>query len=66
MLSSVLSTEEEWGTVTRIEAPPALVDALRDELQEASRGDLAGMVEAGEAGRIVVTAGGTPWPFGGL
>lgn len=66
MLSSVLATEEEWGTVTRITAPPAYIDALRDELLDASRGDLAAMVEAGEDGHLVVVAGGAEWPFGGL
>ena len=66
MLSSVLATEEAWGTVTRITAPPAHVEALREELLDASRGDLEAMVEAGEAGRLVVTAGGIDWPYGGL
>lgn len=66
MISSVLSTEREWGTVTQITAPPAYVDALRDELLDASRGDLAAMVEAGEEGHLIVVAGGAAWPFGGL
>ena len=66
MLSSVLATEEAWGTVTRITAPPAYIDALRDELLDASRGDLAAMVEEGEEGRLVVTADGVDWRFGGL
>jgi hypothetical protein len=66
MLSSVLATEEEWGTVTRIKAPPAYIDALRDELLDASRGDLAAMVEAGEDEHLIVVAGGVDWPFGGL
>jgi len=66
MLSSVLATEEHWGTVTRITAPPAYLEALREELLDASRGDLAAMVEAGEEGHLVVTAGGARWPFGGL
>ena len=66
MISSVLATEEQWGTVTRITAPSAYLDALRDELLDASRGDLAAMVEAGQDGRLVVTAGGVEWPFGGL
>ena len=66
MMSSVLATEEQWGTVTRITAPPACLDALRDELLDASRGDLAAMVEAGEDGHLIVTAGGAEWPFGGL
>jgi len=66
MLSSVLATEEAWGTVTRITAPLAHVEALREELLDASRGDLEAMVESGEAGRLVVTAGGVEWPFGGL
>jgi hypothetical protein len=66
MLSSVLTTEEEWGTVTRITVPPAYADDLRGELLDASRGDLAAMVEVGQDGRLVVTAGGAEWPFGGL
>ena len=66
MLSSVLATEEAWGTVTRITAPLAHVEALREELLDASRGDLAAMVEPGAAGRLVVTAGGIDWPYGGL
>jgi len=66
MISSVLATEEQWGTVTRITAPPAYLDALRDELLDASRGDLAAMVEAGEDGHLIVAAGGAEWPFGGL
>ena len=66
MISSVLATEEAWGTVTQIVAPPAYLDALREELLGASRGDLAALVERGAAGRLVVTAGGIDWPFGGL
>ena len=66
MISSVLATEEAWGTVTKIVAPPAYLDALREELLDASRGDLAALVERGAAGRLVVTAGGVDWPFGGL
>jgi hypothetical protein len=66
MISSVLATEEEWGTVTRITVPLAYADDLRGELLDASRGDLAAMVEVGQDGRLVVTAGGAEWPFGGL
>ena len=66
MLLSVLSTEEAWGTVTAIFAPPAYVDELREELESASRMDLVALVEPGEPGRLVVTAGGVDWPFGGL
>ena len=66
MLSSVLSTEEAWGTVSAIVAPPAYVDELREELESASRIDLVPLVEPGEPGRLVVTAGGVDWPFGGL
>ena len=66
MISSVLATEEAWGTVTQIVAPPAYLDALREELLDASRGDLVALVEHGEPGRLVVTAGGVDWPFGGL
>ena len=66
MISSVLATEEAWGTVTQIVAPPAYLDALREELLDASRGDLAALVERGAAGRLVVSAGGVDWPFGGL
>jgi hypothetical protein len=66
MISSVLATEEAWGTVTKIVAPPAHVEALREELLDASRGDLAAMVEPGAPGRLVVTAGGVDWPYGGL
>jgi hypothetical protein len=66
MISSVLATEEAWGTVTKIVAPPAHVEALREELLDASRGDLEAMVEPGAPGRLVVTAGGVDWPYGGL
>jgi hypothetical protein len=66
MISSVLSCEEAWGTVTKIVAPPAHVEALREELLDASRGDLAAMVEPGAPGRLVVTAAGVDWPYGGL
>lgn len=66
MLSSVLSTEEAWGTVSAIVAPHAYVDELREELESASRIDLVALVEPGEPGRLVVSAGGVDWPFGGL
>jgi hypothetical protein len=66
MISSVLATEEAWGTVTKIAVPPAYLDALREELLDASRGDLEAMVEPGAPGRLVVTAGGVDWPYGGL
>lgn len=66
MISSVLATEGQWGTVTAIFAPPAYVDDLREELESASRMDLVALVEPGEPGRLVVTAGGIDWPFGGL
>jgi hypothetical protein len=66
MISSVLATEEQWGTVSAIVAPPAYVDELRQELESASRMDLVVVVEPGEPGRLVVSAGGVDWPFGGL
>ena len=66
MISSVLATEEAWGTVTKIVAPPTYLDALREDLESASRMDLVALVEPGEPGRLVVTAGGIDWPFGGL
>jgi hypothetical protein len=66
MISSVLATEEQWGTVSAMAAPPAYVDGLREELESASRMDLVALVEPGEPGRLVVTAGGIDWPFGGL
>ena len=66
MISSVLATEQAWGTVTKIVAPPTYVDGLCEDLESVSRMDLVALVEPGEPGRLVVTAGGVNWPFGGL
>ena len=66
MTSSVLETECLLGAVTRIVVPPECVETCRAELLDAERADLAAMVEAGDHGRMVVTAGGIDWPFGGL
>lgn len=64
--SSVLACEEAYGTVTQIRVPPEYVATTQADLTAEGRADLAALVEAGEAGRMVVTAGGNDWPFGGL
>ena len=63
---SILASEQAYGTVTQIRVPPEYVADAEAELTDAGRADLAALVEAGEAGRLIVTAGGIDWPFGGL
>lgn len=69
MLYSILASEEAHGKVTRIRVPERHVLAVRADLLAAKRADLAALVEAGDPGdasRMIVTAGGIDWPYGGL
>ena len=63
---SVLSAEEAYGPVTAIVVDPAYVADLVLDLVSVDRPDLADIVEPGEPHRLLVTAGGTVYPFGGL
>ena len=66
LLPSILSCESTYGAVTGIAVDPAYLTGLVAELGSVDRDDLALLVEPGDAGRLVVTAGGSDWPFGGL
>lgn len=68
MISSILATETEWGTITAIKTPPHLsADAIAGELLAAGRADLANLVTGDSPDvRVHVEAGGTWWFFGGL
>lgn len=66
LLSSILSCESIYGAVTHIAVDPAYLTGLVAELGSVDRDDLASLVAPGDAGHLVVTAGGTDWPFGGL
>lgn len=66
MITSILGTEETWGTVTRVVVPAKHVDDVKAKLLDAARADLADLVEPGDPGRMIVVAGGREWPFGGL
>jgi len=66
LITSVLSCEEAFGAVTRILVPPGRVAEATQELEALARLDLAALVEAGQPGHLIVTAGGVDWPFGGL
>ena len=66
LITSVLSCEEAFGTVTRILVPPDRVVEAYQEFEALARLDLAALVETGQPGHLVVTAGGVDWPFGGL
>lgn len=60
ILASVLLAEQDYGTVTAVEAPGAHVAALVQQLEDAGRSEI------GDDGVLVVTAGGVAWRFGGL
>ena len=66
ILPSVLTVEAEIGAVEGIAVPAEYVDALIAEMTDADRLDLMPLVTVGDAGRLVVTAAGRAWPFGGL
>lgn len=66
LTTSILASESAYGPVTRIAVGPAHVTDLATALVAANRDDLADVVEPGDPGRMVVTAGGVGWPFGGL
>ena len=66
IVASVLLAEQDYGTVTAVEAPGAHVAALVQALVDAGRSDLASLVAIGDDGVLVVTAGGVAWRFGGL
>jgi hypothetical protein len=63
---SILASEETWGPVTRIALDPERFVDLCAELLQLERPDLIPLIEPGEPGRLIVTAGGIDWPFGGL
>jgi len=64
--SSILACAEAFGDVTEIQAPTGQATAVAGELEAAERADLAALVvEGAEAHRMIVVAGGVPWPFGG-
>lgn len=66
LLPSILSCESTYGVITHITADPAYLTDLVAELGSIGRDDLALLAESGDAGRLVITAGGVVWPFGGL
>lgn len=61
---SILACAEAFGEVTEIQAPTGRAAAVVAELE--GHPDLAALVVDGaEADRLLVVAGGLPWPFGG-
>lgn len=66
LITNMLLTKQDYGTVAAVEAPGAHVAALVQQLEDAGRSDLAMLVAIGDDGVLVVTAGGVAWRFGGL
>lgn len=66
LLSSILATEETWGSVESIAVPIEYVDAIVAALVEGDRSDLVPLVTTGDPGLLVVTIAGRAWPYGGL